>query len=326
MSRSRRLAASGLSRPEAPVLVLTLVAIVVFGASSDEFLSGDNLATLLPFFAPFAILAVGQVLVMASGEIDLSIGSVFLLSPFLVERLVGAGAPLLIAVAGAIACCGLVGLVNGLVTQLLGVPSFVTTLGTLLAVGGLTLVLSGAAPVAMPGTSATGGGAFADVFGGSTASQLLWALGAVAVVQVVLTRTRWGRHALAVGGNRTGSAQVGIPVDRVVVRGFVACAAIAGLVGVLEAVRTGTAAPDTAAGAETMFRALSAAVIGGTLLRGGSATAVGALLGALFLGVLRDGLTLRGLSADYLDLVLGCVLLVAVALASRVTRPGAARA
>ena len=119
-------------------------------------------------------------------------------------------------------------------------------------------------------------------------------------------------YTVAVGGNRHGAAEAGIKVRSIVIRNFVLCAVLAGFVGVLEAVRASTVTPDTAGAAETMFRAVSAAVIGGSLLTGGEGTVVGALLGALFLGILRDGLVLEGVNADYLDFILGLAILVAM--------------
>ena len=132
--------------------------------------------------------------------------------------------------------------------------------------------------------------------------------------------TRWGMYTVAVGGNRHGAAEAGIKVRSIVIRNFVLCAFLAGFVGVLEAVRASTVTPDTAGAAETMFRAVSAAVIGGSLLTGGEGTVVGALLGALFLGILRDGLVLEGVNADYLDFILGLAILVAMCINTYVGR------
>jgi simple sugar transport system permease protein len=204
----------------------------------------------------------------------------------------------------------------------------------LLGLGGLTLIISHAAPVQMPGADVTTKtinvthivngqkivlpeqvnqvGTFAKIFGAGTYSELIWALVIVAAVQVGLTMTRWGMYTISVGGNRLGAAEAGIKVRSVVVRNFVVCSVFAGLVGVLEAMRSSSVTPDTAGASETMFRAVSAAVIGGTLLAGGEGTAVGALIGALFLGVLRDGLTLEGVNADYLDFILGIAIIVAM--------------
>jgi simple sugar transport system permease protein len=115
-----------------------------------------------------------------------------------------------------------------------------------------------------------------------------------------------------VGGNKHGAAEAGINVRVTVIRNFIMCSVFAGFVGILEATRATSVTPDTAGAAETMFRAVSAAVIGGTLLAGGVGTAIGALFGALFLGVLRDGLTLEGVNADYLDFILGLAILIAM--------------
>jgi simple sugar transport system permease protein len=216
----------------------------------------------------------------------------------------------------------------------IGVSSFITTLGTLLGVGGLTLIISHAAPVSMPGAEVTSRtvnvthivngqtvvlpekvneiGTFAKIFGGGVYSELLWALAIVIGVQVLLRMTRWGMYTIAVGGNKLAASEAGVKVRVVVIRNFIICSAFAGLVGIFEATRASSVTPDTAGASETMFRAVSAAVIGGTLLTGGEGTAIGALFGALFLGVLRDGLTLQGISADYLDFILGIAILVAM--------------
>jgi simple sugar transport system permease protein len=314
-----------LTRPEASIVVVTVLTIAYFAITTDRFAGHANFLTLLPFFAPFAILAVGEVMLMISGEIDLSIGSVTLFAPFMVHAFDAAGTPLLVSLGLALVCCAVVGLINGLFVEVVGVSSFVTTLGTLLALGGLTLVISDSTPVAMPGaevvTTATGGtstSTFAKVFGAGVYAELLWALAIVGGVQLLLSATRWGRYTVAVGGNRLAAAELGIDVRRTVIRNFILCSVLAGFAGILEAVRTSTVTPDTAGASETMFRALAAAVIGGTLLVGGTGTAVGALVGAIFLGVLRDGLTLKGVDAEYLDLILGLAILLAMAVSTRV--------
>jgi simple sugar transport system permease protein len=227
-----------------------------------------------------------------------------------------------------------VGIINGVLTEVIGVSSFITTLGMLLALGGLTLIISHAQPVAMPGADITTHtvnvthvvngvkvtlpekvnevGTFAKIFGGGTYSELIWALIIVFGVQVLLRLTRWGMYTIAVGGNKHGAAEAGINVRITVIRNFIICSVFAGFVGILEATRATSVTPDTAGASETMFRAVSAAVIGGTLLAGGEGTAIGALIGALFLGVLRDGLTLEGVNADYLDFILGVAILFAM--------------
>jgi len=319
---------------EGSIIVVTVIVAVYFTVVNDRFFTHANFITLLPYFAPFAILAAGEVLLMVAGEIDLSIGSVYLFAPFMFYEFNQWGFALVPCLILALLCCLVVGLINGIFTEVIGVSSFITTLGMLLGLGGLTLVISHAAPVAMPGAEVTTKtvnvthvingqtvvlqekvneiGTFAKIFGGGTYSELIWALIIVGLVQVILSLTRWGMYTIAVGGNKHGAAEAGIRVRAVVMRNFVICSLFAGLVGILEAVRASSVTPDTSGAAETMFRAVSAAVIGGTLLAGGEGTAIGALFGALFLGILRDGLTLQGVNADYLDFILGAAILIAM--------------
>jgi simple sugar transport system permease protein len=319
---------------EGSIVVVTILALVYFSVLNEHFMTTANLKNLLPYFAPFAILAVGEVMLMVAGEIDLSIGSVYLFTPFMFYEFHELGLPLVLCLVAALVCAGAVGLLNGFLTAWIGISSFIVTLGTLLGVGGLTLIISNAAPVDMPGAEVTSKtvqvthvvnghtitlpeqvnsvGGFARVFGAGIYSEVLWALLVVAVLHLVLTRSRWGMYTVAVGGNRLGAGEAGIKVRRVMMRNFALCAVLAGFVGILEATRAGTVTPDTAGAAETMFRAVSAAVIGGTLLAGGEGTVIGALFGALFLGVLRDGLVLEGVSADYLDFILGVAILLAM--------------
>ena len=300
---------------EGSIIVVTLVAGAYFAINASSFLTLDSFKNLLPFFAPFAILAAGEVFVMINGEIDLSIGGVLLLSPFIFEKLAhSAGFAIVPALILTALVCMLIGAFNGFFVAVVGISSFVVTLGTLFALSGVTLVISHAAPVATPGVEVIGVNTFSQIFGGGTYSELIWALVIVAILQIALTFTRWGIYTVAVGGNRHGAAEAGINVPWVLIRNFVVCALCAGLVGILEAVRTTTATPDPSGANTFLFEGIAAAVIGGTLLTGGSGTVVGALIGALFRGILNQGLIIQGTSADYLDLYLGIAILIAMTL------------
>jgi simple sugar transport system permease protein len=307
-----RLTRSFLTLREGSIIVVAIVTTAYFSANAENFASTANFKTLLPYFAPLAILAAGEVFVMINGEIDLSIGAVYLLSPFVFYKLSQAGVPLIPGVILSLLVSGLVGLINGFFVAVVGISSFVTTLGMLFTLDGVTLVISHTAPVQTPGTSSLHVTTFAQVFGGGTYSELIWALAIVVILQAVLKFTRWGIYTVAVGGNRLGAAEAGISVRLVLIRNFVMCATCAGLVGILEAVRAVTATPDPSGSNEILFQAIASAVIGGTLLLGGSGTVVGALIGALFLGVLHDGLIIQGVSADYLDLYLGLAIVLAM--------------
>jgi len=324
-----------LSLREGSIIVVTLLVAIYFAVETSTFLTGGNFKTLLPYFAPFAILAAGEVFVMILGEIDLSIGAVYLFAPFLFYKLsTTAGLPLVPGMIIALIACMFVGVVNGVFTAVVGISSFVSTLGVLFTLEGLTLIISHAEPVPTPGSAVTTTthnvthlvngvpivlketqnhvGTFAKVFGAGTYSELIWALVIVIVLQLVLTFTRWGLYTVSVGSNKLGAAEVGVRVRLVMIRNFIVCSTLAGFVGILEAVRASSVQPDTAGANEILFKAISAAVIGGTLLAGGSGTVVGALIGALFLGVLNDGLVLKGVNANYQLFYLGLAIILAM--------------
>ena len=204
---------------EGSIVVVTVLAAAYFAVQNDRFFTQENFETLLPYFAPFAILAAGEVLLMVAGEIDLSIGSVYLFAPFMFYEFNQAGVPLIGCLILALLCCAVVGIINGVFTEIIGVSSFITTLGMLLGLGGLTLIISHAQPVAMPGAEVTTKtvnvtevvngqeitlpqkvneiGTFAKIFGGGVYSELIWALVIVVFVQVLLNLTRWGMYTIA---------------------------------------------------------------------------------------------------------------------------------
>ena len=305
---------------EGSIIVVTLGLAIYFTATSSRFLTSQNGKNLLPYFAPYAIMAAGEVFVMINGEIDLSIGAMYLFIPFLFHEIHHAGIPLYPAMIVALVVAALIGLCNALFVTLLGISSFVATLGMLFVLDGVTLVISHAAPVSTPGTQVVGVNTFAQIFGGGTYSELIWAVGIVVILQVTLSFSRWGLYTVAVGGNRLGAAEAGISVRGNMMRNFALCAVLAGFTGILEAVRVTTSTPDPSASNQILFQAISAAVIGGTLLQGGSGTVVGALIGAIFLGILYDGLILKGVNANYEDLYLGLAILLAMAINTYVQR------
>jgi simple sugar transport system permease protein len=304
---------------EGSIIVVTAVLILYFSLTVSQFPTTTNFQQLLTYFTWLAILAAGEVFLMINGEIDLSIGGVYLFAPLIFYEIVGGGIPLLPSLILTMVVCMGVGLVNGVITAIFNINSFITTLGTLFTLQGLTLIISHAeqlnmpgAPTTNPSTGATVEGTFANVFGAGTYSELVWALIVIVVMQAALTRTRWGLHTIAVGSNRIAAAEAGIRVRFVLIRNFVVCSLFAGFVGILEAVRSSSITPDPSASNSILLDGIAAAVIGGTLLAGGSGTVVGALIGALFLGVLQDGLAIKGVNANYLDFYLGLAILLAM--------------
>ncbi len=305
---------------EGSIIVVTIIAFVYFATSTSKFTSGSSLKALLPYFAPFAIMAAGEVFVMINAEIDLSIGAVYLFTPFVFYKFTTAGIPLIPSMLLALVVATLIGLFNGFVVSVVGISSFVTTLGVLFTLDGLTLIISHATQYTTPGTSVVKVGTFAQIFGGGTYSELFWAIGIVIVLQLVLSYTRWGVYTVAVGGNRIGASEAGVRTKLVLSRNFMMCALLAGFVGILESVRSATITPDPSGSNAILFQAISAAVIGGTLLQGGSGTVIGAFIGAIFLGILQEGLNIKGVSANYFYFYLGLAILIAMAFNTYVSR------
>ncbi|MHB8243224.1 MAG: ABC transporter permease [Solirubrobacteraceae bacterium] len=323
-----------LSLREGSIIVVTIVVAIYFSANTSTFLTGSNFKTLLPYFAPLAILGAGEVFVMILGEIDLSIGAMYMFAPIVFSKLDTAGLGLVPSMILALLVCMVVGAANGAFVAFLGVSSFVTTLGVLFAFEGLSLILSHGTPVATPGgqihqttvnvhhivnghditlpEKVNHIGTFAKIFGGGVYSELIWAVVIVVVLQVALTFSRWGLYTVAIGSNKLGAAEAGVKVKLVTMRNFVLSALLAGLVGIFEAVRSQTIQPDPSGPNKILLIAIAGAVIGGTLLSGGSGTVAGALIGALFLGILEDGLILQGVNANYLLFYTGLAIMVAM--------------
>ena len=311
----RRVAAALVRRREASILLILLALIAYFSVRSEAFFGTDNAQVIAEFSAPIAIIAAGEVMLLICGEIDLSVGMVFAFSTWIFYfATTDWHLPILLAVVVGLLAGSLVGLVNGLITVLVGVPSFITTLGMAYLLNGLTLNISGAFPVEPPG-----GHTFFRFFGEPPYVTVYWALGVIVVMTILLTRTRWGLHTVATGGNLLGASESGVNVRAIKVGNFVICSTLGALAGILESVRIDTI-QALQGGFPLMFYAVAAAVIGGTSLFGGSGTIVGAALGVLVLAVLNLGFTIQGISAYWFDFVLGLAIIVSMALNVTVER------
>ena len=358
-----------------PIVGALVVIWLVFQLLNPHFLSSDNLVNLTLQCAATGVIALGIVLVLLVGQIDLSVGSVSGLAAAVVAiGSVQLGWPTLLAVVVALGVGAVVGLLYGALTTRLGLPSFVLTLAGLLVFAGLQLrvlgptgsvnlpfrstlvrlsqqgflapaassaivaavVLGYAAmllversrrlraelPVASPVDLGVRVGALAVVLGASVAYLntnrgvgLTFALfvGLVAVVDLLLRRTRWGRAVRAVGGNVESARRAGIPIRRTLVSVFVACSTLAALGGVLSVGRL-AAANQATGGGDTNLTAIAAAVIGGTSLFGGRGSAWSALLGVLVIQSISSGLTLLNLDTAVRYVITGLVLALAIAI------------
>jgi simple sugar transport system permease protein len=295
---------------EASVLIVALGMAVYFQTAEEVFLTPGNLRNIAQATAPAAIVAVGIVMLLVSGEIDLSVGVVAALAPFLVHYAVDFyGVPIVPALLLAFAVSAGIGLCNGVIVAKLKVPSLVATLGSFYFLLGVLLTTSHAYPAQIPEEAK---GRIQTVFGAGDWASLTWCLAVVALFHVVLTRTRWGLHTISVGGNPIGATEAGIRTDRIKIGNFMIASTLGALAGLLEAFRINSIDPNIGGGTALVFTAISAAVIGGTALAGGSGTVIGALLGALILAELQNGFNLIGISANPFQLILGGAILVSM--------------
>jgi simple sugar transport system permease protein len=307
---ARRIWDAFLRRREASVLVVAIGLVVYFQASTPIFLTPDNLRNIAQATAPTAIVAVGIVFLLVSGEIDISVGMVATLAPYLMHYAIDFyHVPAIPAIVLALAIAAGIGLVNGLITTRLKVPSFVTTLGMFYLLYGVLLTTSKAYPVAVPEPVQ---GDLQTWLGAGDWASLTWCLIIVAIFHVVLTRTRWGLHTISVGGNLLGATEAGIRVNRVKVGNFMLVSVLGAFAGLMEALRINSIDPNIGGGTRITFSAIAAAVIGGTALAGGSGTVIGALIGMFVLAVLQNGFNLIGISANPFFLIQGAAILISM--------------
>ena len=296
-----------------------LIALIVLCAffwwrNPDVFTKPANLAVIMRFIATFGILAIGEVLVIITGGIDLSVGSMTALTGVLVAWLILKGAfgiasfGVIPAILIVLAFAAVVGLWHGFFVTRVGVPAFIITLGTWLMARGAAAYITRGYPVVFP----TG-----HPFLALGQGELNWVpimfivLVIVAlIVSFILNLTTLGRHIYAVGGNLEAARVSGVHVDRVRLFCYAASGVMAGITGILLASRLGQGTPVVGTAYELW--AIAACVIGGTSLFGGEGTVLGAVLGAAIMGVMQNGMVLMNVSSYLQDVVLGVVLVIAV--------------
>jgi simple sugar transport system permease protein len=304
-----RLSGTLLRRREVGIFVVAVALLIYFQSVNSAFLSQGNIRTLAQFAAATAIVAFGLVMVMILGEIDLSVGQAFAFAPivmYLAYESLYLTLPLALVVG--LLATAVIGLINGVVRVYFGVPSFVTTLGMFFLLTGVNVILTGGFPKIPPE-----GGWINQAFGAHPWSGIVWCAVILVGMHLLLNYTRWGVHTFATGGNFVGAREAGIKVDRIRIGNFMLCSTLAGFAGLLEAMRIDSIDP-LAGGADTMFLAISAAVIGGTPLAGGIGTIIGAFIGTLVLSILRNGFTLEGVSAYTFNVILGVAILIVMVL------------
>ncbi|MCY3579324.1 MAG: ABC transporter permease [bacterium] len=281
----------------------------------DGFLSWANLLNIGRQAAPIAVMAVGMAFALASAEIDLSVGSTVALSSLVAATVVGSQGWLV----GTLAAVGigiLIGMVNGLITVKIRIPSFLVTLGTLGVISGVARNMNNLQ--SMPIRDDT----FSALFGagslGPISSLVIWTVFVFAVGHFALHYLRWGRHVIATGADRSAARAVGLNTNRIRVSALVVSATAAAFAGVLLAGRLAIGRHDL--GENYLLTVIAAVVIGGTSLFGGRASITGAVTGALIMAMLNNGLILMGLEVADQLIARGLIIIVAVALSMRAPR------
>ncbi len=286
------------------IVAALAVECLILALATDTFFTAANLSNVLRQNAFTAILAAGMTFVILTAGIDLSVGSVVALSGVLCADLLVRGVPLPLAVAAGLLVGLVTGTVNGAAVTLLRVPAFIATLATMLIVRGLAYKYTDARTIS--GLPA----GFAVLSNGAVTAA---AVGVIFLLSwFALTRTPFGRHVYAVGGNESAAWLSGIRVARVRLAVYAVCGLSAGLAGVLVASRLNAGYPR--AGEYYELDAIAAVVVGGTSLFGGSGSVWSALAGAFFIGILNNGLNLYRVSPYEQLIVKGVVLLAAASL------------
>ena len=313
--------------PEIVTLISFVVLFLFFTIAADNFTSMIALSNILSFASILGIIVVGVSTLMIAGEFDLSVGSTFAVASFVFALTMNHGVPPFFAMLIALLVSALLGAINGIIVIWSGIPSFITTLGTMLAYRGIARTI--------------GGGGFAkyteskpalfNILNGALDSfnelfdpvanfrvSILWFLLIAGVMILVLRRTQFGNWIFATGGNPGAALAQGVPVKRVKLMTFVMVGVFVGLASVMQFAHRTSVDPLRGEGWELI--AVASCVIGGVQLTGGVGTVIGACVGILLLQMLEQGLVLMGISVQVFRSVTGLILMLSVIINTYLTR------
>ena len=298
-----------LHRREAGIFLALLGLIALITGFQRNFVDPNNLYLVSRQIALTAIVALGVFFVILTGGIDLSLGSTVTLSGFICGLAMAAGIHPILAVAAGLLTGAVIGAVNGAIVAFIGVTPFIVTLGMLGVASGAVLVIKhGDSVREIPRAFIKFGNG--SVLGFSVPVIILILLAVAA--HIVLKHTAFGRRIYAIGGNEEATALSGINTRKVKFFTYILCAMLSSVTGILYVARFESAQADAGKGKE--LDAIAAAVIGGTSLMGGEGTVVGVLIGAIIMGVIRNGLVLTDVSPYWQELIIGSIIVLAAIL------------
>lgn len=302
--------------PESGVLAVFVLTALILATQSAQFRGLENATAILTRSAEIGMIACGVSLLMIAGEFDISVGSLMVLAIYVFTGLTNLNMSPITAMSLAILAGAMAGLLNGLVTLLLNIPSFITTLGAMLFWRGIVIYVLAGSFMSYQGDPQWLA-PFGSLLFSHCRASVVWLVIVASVLQLVLVRTSFGNWVFAAGGNVQAARNIGVPVHRVKLTCFALCGALAALAGVSYVARYKTMQVSVGQGFE--LEAIAAAVIGGTVLSGGRGSILGTVLGVLFVSMIRNGL-IHLLDSSYLHYpVTGVLLIIAVIINRRIS-------
>jgi ribose transport system permease protein len=302
---------------EIGVLGAVIALFIFFSLASPFFFNPSNLTNLGRQTVLLAVTAFAMTFIILSGEIDLSVGSVVSLISIFVAMTLRDSGSIPLAVLIGVGAGVLIGSINGIITVIGRVPSFITTLGMFSAARGIALAITNA--VAIPILNEDYLFLFQDARPLGIAVSVIYAVVLFAALHFILTRTRFGTSVYAVGGNAKAARLSGIAVRRVKIEVFALAGAIIGFAAILQIARLGSASPEVARNLE--LDAIAAVVLGGTSFTGGRGSLIRTIFGVLLIGILNNGMNLMNIDSYFQFIIKGAIIVLAVLL-DRWTRRG----
>ncbi|MDA8193405.1 MAG: ABC transporter permease [Thermaerobacter sp.] len=304
---------------DSSIALAAIILVLLFSVTSGgQFLHAGIWPSILSSTAELGIVSIGVAVLMIGGDFDLSVGANFSFAALVMASLIAHGVSGLLGLAVALSIGLAIGFLNGMITVYLAIPSFVATLGTWLVWVGVTLVVTGGSTVTVLRQSRVLNALGGSVFGAGIRWEVIWWILLGAVMAVVLHRTAFGNAIFAIGGRSQAAREAGIPVRRVRVLNFMICGLCSAAAGAVQLGHLQSMASSY--GDYYQLYSIAAAVVGGTVLTGGRGSVFGTMLGALILSMLDAGLILSGVSTFWYQAVVGIIVILAVAMHTRLGR------
>lgn len=305
--------------PEVVALVSFLSIFLFFSFSTDTFLTPIAFANILTFGSITGIVVIGVAMLMISGEFDLSVGATFAVASYVFAlSLISGTAPILAAIL-ALLVSAVLGLINGIIVTRTGIPSFIATLGSMLAYRGIVRAIGSGDFATYTGEAVN----FFNYLNGPITSlnnlftpvpnfrlSIVWFILIAFIFSFILMRTKYGNWTFAAGGSPEAALAQGVNVTRVKITNFMITAVLAGLAGIMQFAYRSSVDPLRGEGMELI--AVAACVIGGTRLKGGVGTIFGAMVGIILLQMLEQGLVLMRIPIQIFQAVAGLIIIIAV--------------